>query len=478
MAEEQKALDPELTPIHVLSQAFKQDAAEDHRLAAMDLINQKAKEDKIADATTGTQWAPLVFSVLSRNYEGALEAWNGGRKTYSDAFGPDGTRYKQERNSRGSTGVILDAEGNPLDKEQLKEITKKGWVVSKEDMTAAGLGQFRATNEGILSMRKAPYEQVVGAYKKASDQATASSGVANQWSEMEKIAARSRNKDGVSWLDIYNKLPAAERAKLSAAASVQIQSATGANNESGTTAGLSGGNQATTSQQKGAEVSGNLSGKAPPAGAGGPGGVGGAVVPNFGAGVNASNSSSAAAQLGATTGATAGTSTSASAGVQQQAQFRNIVESIFQGKMSDSEFTDFQRFIQLNDSLNAIQEKRGGETLAPGSESLGKIDPLLSGQKNTAITAYKGMQNEALLSEWTHFLAEKMNSSGGRMPSQAELAKQFEDSETVKAIKYRYGSNIEQVRNGKAHEPKEGDVSVNNRNQLIVYRDGKWKDKK
>ena len=475
MAEEQTKLDPELTPIHILSQAFRDDAAEDQRLAASNLINEKAKQDKIGDATTGTQWAPLVFSILGRNYEGALEAWNGGRKTYSDAFGPDGTRYKQERNARGSTGVVLDVDGNPLDPEQLKDITKKGWIVSKEDMTAAGLGQFRATNEGVLAMRKAPYEQVVGAYKKASEQAVASSGIANQWDEMQKIAARSRNKDGVSWLDIYNKLSPQERAKLSAAASVQTQSATGASKEAGTSAGTSAGNQATVSQTKGAEVSGGVGGKGVvPPGSGG--GVG--VAPNIGGGVSGSNASSSAAQVGATTGATTGASTSASSGVQQQAQFRNIVESIFQGKMSDSEFADFQRFIQLNDSLNAIQAQRGGETLAPGSENLGKIDPLLSGQKNTAITAYKGMQNEALLSEWNHFLADKLNSSGGRMPSQAELAKEFEASETYKAIKYRYGSNIEQVRSGKPHEPKEGDVSVNNRNQLIVYSNGKWRDKK
>lgn len=474
MAEEQKTLDPELTPIHILSQAFRDDAAEDQRLAASNLITEKAKQDKIGDATTGTQWAPLVFSILGRNYEGALEAWNGGRKTYADAFGPDGVRYKQERNARGSTGVVLDVDGNPLTPEQLKDVTKKGWIVSKEDMTAAGLGQFRATNEGILGMRKAPYEQVISAYKKASDQAVASSGIANQWSELEKIAARSRNKDGVSWLDIYNKLPPEQRAKLSAAASVQIQSATGSSQEAGTSAGRSVGNQATKSQTQGAEVGGGASGaRVPPGGAGGAG-----VAPNITGGVSGSNASSASGQVGATSGATASAGTTASSGVQQQAQFRNIVESIFQGKMSDSEFSDFQRFIQLNDSLNAIQANRGGETLAPGSENLGQIDPLLSGQKNTAITAYKGMQNEALLSEWNHFLADKLNTSGGRMPSQAELAKEFEDSETYKAIKYRYGSNIEQVRTGKAHEPKEGDVSVNNRNQLIVYSNGKWRDKK
>jgi hypothetical protein len=337
------------------------------------------------------------------------------------------------------------------------------------------LGQFRATNEGILAMRKAPYEQVVGAYKKAADQAVASSGIANQWDELEKIAKRSRNeKTGVSWLDTYNQLSPEKRAALSAAASVQTQSATGATTEAGTSAGRSAGNQATQNVNKGANVEGGLAGgRVPPAGAGA-GGVG--VAPNIGGGINESRGASTSGQVGATTGATNAAGTSASSGVQQQAQFRNIVESIFQGKMEDKEFTDFQRFIQLNDSLNAIQQTRKGEELAPGSENLGVVDPLLSGQRNIAITATKGLQNEALLSEWNHFLADKMNSSG-RMPGKAELAKEFEDSEAYKAIKYRYGSKVEALRTGKNHEPKEGDVSVNNRNKLIVYRDGKWKDK-
>jgi len=217
-----------------------------------------------------------------------------------------------------------------LGEDQLKQVTDKGLVVSKEDMTAAGLGEFRAMNEGILGMRKAPYEQVVGAYKKASDQATKSSGIANQWAEIEQIAKRSRKeKTGVSWLDTYNQLPQAERAKLSAAANIQIQSATGSANESGTSAGRSGGNQDTKSKTKGAEFTGGVVGKAPPAGSGG---ARGAVVPNLTGSINESNSGSKSQQEGATTGATTGASSSASSGVNQQASFRNIVDSIFQGK--------------------------------------------------------------------------------------------------------------------------------------------------
>ena len=471
MAEEQ-VIDKELAPVHVLAEAFRQDASEDQRLAATNLMNEKAKQDKLGDKTTSTQWAPLVFSILGRNYEGALDALNGGRVTYADAFGPDGARYKQERNNRGSTGKLYDAEGNLLDENQLKEVNKKGWVVSKEDMTAAGLGEFRAINEGTLAIRKAPYDQVVGAYKKASAQAIESSGIANQFDELQKIAERSRNtKDKVSWLDIYNKLPAEQRAKLSAAANIQLQSATGASNAAGTTAGLNDLTQAGLTENKSTDLSGTAAkGAPPPAGK-----SGGAVIPSVTGNISEGKGSSSLNTKGSTTGASTEAGTSASSGAQQQGNFRTQVESIFQGKMSDENFTDFQRFIQLNDSLAAAQANR--KVSAPGAEDLGKVDPLLSGQKNVGITAYKGMQNEALLSEWNHFLADKLNSSRGRMPSEQQLADDFKDSEVYKAIKYRYGNNIERVK-GIDHVPKEGDVTVDNRNKLLVYRNGEWEKKK
>ena len=473
MAEEQ-AIDKDLSPVHILAEAFRQDSTEDQRLAAMNVVNQKAEQDKkFGSKATETQWAPLIFSVLSRNYEGALNALNGGRTTFSDAIGPDGKVYKQERNSRGSTGNYWDyVSGEQIAPEKLNEIQKNGWLISKEDMTASQAGVGKGAFEGAALMRKAPFETVVGAYKKAQDQAIASSGIANQYDELLKIAARSRDpKTKSSWLDVWHQLPAQKRAELAAAANVQTQSSTGASRETGATAGTSAGNQATNSVNKNVGLTTGFGGAPNPVGANGP------IIPGIQGSVGQTNAGSNAAQTGTTTGTSAGASTSASSGANVQAQFRNILEGIFQKNMGPAEVSDFQRFVQLTTSLENIQKERNPQSLAPGAEAIGELDPLMSGQKNTAITAAKGMKNEALIAEWAHFQADKMNSKDGRAPDLSRWSEEFKDSEVYKAINYRFNNLIAQSR-GEDVKPKIGDVSVNNRNKLIVYvGNGKWEDK-
>ena len=83
---------------------------------------------------------------------------------------------------------------------------------------------------------------VIGAYQNAQRQAISSSGIANQYDELLKIAARSKDPTSkVSWLDTWNKLPANERAKLAAAATIQTQSNQGATKETSSNLGASAG---------------------------------------------------------------------------------------------------------------------------------------------------------------------------------------------------------------------------------------------
>jgi hypothetical protein len=476
MAEETK-IDPELAPVRVLADAFRQDAAEDQRLAGAKILQDKAKEDtKFGNKATETQTIPLIFSILSRNYEGALDALNGGRIKYSDAIGPNGQVYKQERNSRGTTGNYYDyVSGEKLSPEQLKDVQKNGWLVSKEDMTASQVGTGRGAFEGAATLRKAPYDAVLKAYQNSQAQATASSGIANQYDELFKIAERSKDpKTKTSWLDTWNKLPANERAKLAAAATIQTQSNQGATKESSANLGASAGNQQNLNVSKGAEFGTGISGKGavPP---GGTAPVG--INPSMTGGVNQTNSAGTAAQAGVTGSNTTGAATSASSGVNQQAQFRNIVESIFNQKMNDQQVSDMQRFLQLNTSLETLQKERKPETLAPGAQNVGEVDPLLSGMKNIAITAAKGMRNEALASEWAHFQADKMNSADGRTPNLDKWREEFLDSDKYKAINNRFGFLIDRAK-GENRTPQVGDVWVDNRNKLIVYKgDGKWEHK-
>jgi hypothetical protein len=475
MAEEK--IDPELAPVRVLADAFRQDAAEDQRLAAAKILENKTKEDaKFGNKATETQMVPLIFSILSRNYEGALNALNGGRITYSDAIGPDGKVYKQERNSRGTTGNYWDYNTEQkITPEELSKIQKNGWLVSKEDMSASQVGVGRGAFEGAASMRKAPYDVVVSAYQNAQKQAISSSGIANQYDELYKIAARSRDPNTkTSWLDTWNKLPANERARLAAAATVQTQSNQGATKETSANQGTSAGNQQNLNTSKGAEFGTGVSGKAAvPPGSPNPTGVN----PSMTGGVSGTNSAGTAAQTGVTASTGTGAATSASSGVNQQAGFRNIVEGIFNQKMNDQQVSDFQRFLQLTSSLENIQKERKPENLAPGSEAVGEIDPLLSGMKNTGITAVKGMRNEALLAEWTHFQADKMNSQEGRAPDLNRFAREFQESEKYQAINNRFNAMLSEAR-GEKPQPKVGEVWVDNKNKLIVYKgDGKWEYK-
>ena len=476
MAEETK-IDPELTPIHVLADAFRQDAAEDQRVAAAKILQDKAKEDtKFGNKATETQMVPLIFSILSRNYEGALDALNGGRIKYSDAIGPNGQVYKQERNSRGTTGNYYDyVSGEKLSPEQLKEVQKNGWLVSKEDMTDSQVGVGRGEFEGAAGLRKAKYDVVLKAYQNSQAQANASSGIANQYDELYKIAERSKDpKTKASWLDTWNKLPANERARLAAAATVQTQSNQGSTKESSLNQGLSAGNQQNLNTSKGAEFGTGVSGKGavPP---GGTAPVG--INPSMTGGVSGTNSAGTAAQTGATASSGTGAATSASSGVNQQAGFRNIVEGIFNQKMNDQQVSDMQRFLQLTTSLETLQKERKPETLAPGAQNVGEVDPLLSGMKNIAITAAKGMRNEALAAEWAHFQADKMNSADGRAPNPDKWREEFLDSEKYKAIDNRFVFLIDRAK-GENRTPQVGDVWVDNRNKLIVYKgDGKWEHK-
>lgn len=469
--------DPEFSPVKVLADAFRADAAENDRLAGMKVLENKTKEDtKFGNKSTETQIAPLIFSILSRNYEGALDAFNGGRIKYSDAIGPDGKVYKQERNSRGTTGNYYDyVSGDKISPEQLKEIQKNGWLISKEDLTASQAGVGKGAFGGAESLRKAPYEAVVKSYQNSQEQAAASSGIANQYDELYNIAKRSRDeKTKTSWLDTWNKLSSTERAKLTAAATVQTQINVGSTTEANKNLGASSSNQQNLNQSKNAEFNVGIGGKAavPP---GGTAPVG--VSPSLGGAVGATNSAGTAAQMGTTAGSSTGAGTSASSGVNQQAGFRNIVESIFNQKMNDQQVSDFQRFLQLTTALETVQKERKPETLAPGAENVGEIDPLLSGMKNVGVTAAKGMRNEALAAEWAHFQADKMNSSEGRAPNLDKWRAEFLDSEKYKAINDRFSYMINQAK-GENPEIKVGDTWVDNRNRLIVYKgNGKWERK-
>jgi hypothetical protein len=455
-------------PIEALDKAISSPDA-DSRSQAIQIINKKIENDKEGHVNTNTQWAPLVASLLSRDYKGALNAWNGGLTRQVDAYGPDNTRYIQEYNARGRTGRVFDANGNELKPEHVLEIDKNGGLISKEDITAASTGSFLSNRQGVQSTAEAARAPALAAYKKAQEIGLSSAGIANLYNEQSKIAQRA------GWMDAIAKLPADKRSQLFQIVSQQNQASQGTSTETGKTQSITAGEQKGTQKNQGANVGADIGfkGAIPPGEAGQGGKVG--VAPGISGGVSGSEGSFANTQTSSTGGSrTQAGATSGTSQLQQQ-NFQSAINGILQGAItSPQEFSDLQRYVSLQDQIRKAQEIRGVENVAPGASPVPDIDPALSGRQNAAVASYQGMKNEALLSAWNHFLSSKVHSSRGKPVDLAEAANEFQSTNVARGINNRYDQAMNTIRSGKAYEPQKGDIIVDNRNKPRIWTGEKW----
>lgn len=457
-----------IDPINVLDTAMSTDSP-DARLAASDLINKKIENDKEGHVNTNTQWAPLIFSLLGRDYKGALTAWNGGLTRSVDAYGPDNTRYIQEYNARGRTGRVFDANGNELKPDQVKKIDELGGLISKEDITASATGEFQSSRQGVLSAAEAARAPALAAYKKAQEVGLSSAGIANLYNEQAKIAQKA------GWMDAVAKLPAEQRAKLFQYVSQQNQASQGTTTEAGKTTSQTAGTSTGKTQNQGADVSGGLGAKGvvPPEGSGTGGKTG--VAPNISGGVSGSEGSSSGTQASATGTGRTSAGTSANTSLQQQQTFQSAVNSILQNAIkTPQEFSDLQRFVSLQDQIRSAQEKRGVENLAPGASAVPDLDPALSGRQNTAVASYQGMKNEALLSAWNHFLAGKVHSARGKPVDLSEASNEFMSTSVARGINNRYDQAMNTIRTGQEYKPQKGDIMADNKNKPKIWTGENW----
>ena len=459
-----------IDPIDVLDKAVSSNSP-DARLQATNLINKKIENDKEGHVNTNTQWAPLIFSLLGRDYKGALTAWNGGLTRSVDAYGPDNTRYIQEYNARGRTGRVFDANGNELKPDQIKKIDEIGGLISKEDITASATGAFQSERSGVQTAAEAARAPALAAYKKAQEIGLSSAGIANLYSEQAKIAQRSK------WMDAVAKLPAEQRVKLFQFVSQQNQASQGTSTETGKTTSQTAGTTTGKTQGLGAEFGAGLGtkGAIPPEGGGAGAGGKVGVAPNISGGVSGSEGASAGTQASAT--ATGRTSAGATAGttVQQQQTFQSAVNSILQNAITTpQEFSDLQRFVSLQDQIRSAQEKRGVENLAPGAAAVPDLDPALSGRQNAAVASYQGMKNEAMLSAWNHFLASKVHSSRGKPVDLSEASNEFMSTSVARGIANRYDQAMNTIRTGQEYKPQKGDIMADNSNKPKIWTGDKW----
>ena len=455
-----------IDPIQVLDKAVSSNDP-DTRTQAIQLVNKKIENDKEGHVNTNTQWAPLVFSLLGRDYKGALNAWNGGMTRQVDAYGPDNTRYIQEYNARGRTGRVFDPNGNELKPEHIAEIDKNGGLISKEDITAASTGGFLSNRQGVQNAAEAARGPALEAYKKAQAIGLSSAGIANLYNEQSKIAQRA------GWMDAVAKLKPEDRAKLFQIVSQQNTASQGMSKETGTTQSLSAGEQKGTGKTTGAQMGADLGlkGAVPPNGEGGKLGI----APGISGGISGGESSFANTQGTSTSGSRAQAGTTAGASEAQQRTFQSAVNGILQNAIqTPQEFSDLQRYVSIQDQINKTKESRGVDMIAPGASPVPDIDPALSGRQNAALSSYQGMKNEALLSAWNHFLAGKVHSSRGQPVQLDEASNEFLSSTVARGINNRYDQAMNTIRTGKAYEPQKGDVIVDNRNKPKIWTGDKW----
>lgn len=469
---------PVLNEVSVLDKAFVSNDPEERKQAA-NLINRKITDDQSGHVNTQTQWGALITSLISRDYKGALTAWNGGPTQQVEALGPDNNRYIKEYNARGVTGRVFDANGNELKPEHIAELDKQGGLISNRDINALQTGGWQASRENVTESQAAMRKPALEALSAAQQAGIESAGLANLYEERRKLARNS------SWMNEIAKLPPEERARLFEAQSRQIQSNQG--QQKGTSTSTSATQATNVGQQQGSSLGGDV----------GIGTKGGAMAPPAGAapgtGIKPPTAGFPSLNLGASAGGTAGSYTGAqtsntqssssnvnlstSAGNQAQMDVRSQIEGVLNRKMNDKEFADYQRYLQLTGQINESLAKRPVQKLAPGAQPIAPVDPALTGSKNAQIEDLHGVKNEALLAAWSHYYADAINANRGKTPNLAKLAEDFQNTDVAKGITKKYDMYIGEVK-GNKYTPRDGDIIVDNRNRPLVWKNGDWHEVK
>lgn len=447
-------------PVSILANAVTNPTPENNQAAAKAMEAKAAADKATTQVNTETQWAPLIFSVLGRDYKGALNAWNGGMTRDVEAFDSQGNILYKKYNSRGWTGELLDpTTKKPLTEQQVKDA---GIVISREDTTGQGLARF----SGQQKILNANNQVIAENYALAEKAGISSGGRAALRNERADLAKGFKSEGGKpSVLDLYMSLSPEERARLARIKSQQTTAAQGQTTESNKNIAVSAGQTKGATSGLGVDV-----GVAPAKGAG----MGG-VAPS--AGVNATSGASTTNQGNTSASGGTGAGTTSSSAANQQIDFRSELESRLQSKLSEADYSRMQRYIQLGTMIDEADASVDASKFVPNVVKVAPQDHLLSGRQNSLLADYQGMKNEAMTSAWAHFFAMKVHANNGNLPDAQTLVEEFNNTDVVKGINNYYDVSMNKIR-GKEASFKEGDIVINPKNNRPGYwRDGKWSEK-
>lgn len=465
------AVSPELTkvesnPIGEISTVAKgiQSQNPNDRLETASLVNKKIEADKEGHINTHTQWAPFVLSLLGGNLKEAYKYWNGGPTRQVEAYNPTVGRAIKEYNQNGFTGRMFDANGKELSPEQIKQIDNAGGLISKEDITAAQTGGFKSASEGYIQTQTGLRQPVLNQYAKSSTLAKQAGGLNNLIEERINLAKSAK------WMDSIANLDPKKRAELFSLVSTQASRTQGTSAETSKGQTFNAGGQAGAT--RGQQVGGNLGTGVSPGELGAPG-----VPPvPISAGVSIGGKSGTSTGVQANAGERTGTNVGSTSGTSElgQANLRSQIEGIINSKIGDKEFSDLQRYIQLTGQIDAEHSKMDTSEYIPGVTTEVKVDPMLSGRKNSLITDYTSQKNNALTVAYNKYLATQLHKSNGQPLDASKVAEDFMNTNVAKGISYTFDNLINETKTGEVKKPQEGDIVVDKKNKPHIRKNGKW----
>lgn len=459
----------DLGSINIIAKAIPPTASSEDRLGAIPVINKKIENDKEGHSNTHTDWVHLGMALVGGNGNEMLKAWNGGPTFNEAAYHPSLGKFIRQRNQRGETGRVFTAEGQELTPAEIKDLNDSGGLISKADQSALQTGTYKATSaikEKLTTGLAAPVAEAYGKSYAAAKQGTV---LRDNFEQLNSIT-QSAHMQPV--FKAISALKPEQRQELFGAISKQISTS------AGNTAQKEAGQNISASVNKNAQntVGGNV-------GLGGKAGVApeGGIAPKIGADISGSlsrgiqTSANASERAGSTEGQTFSNANTA------QSNIASEINKYVQGAITKPEqFTDLQRFVQLNGMIGEAQAKMQQDVMgfAPGTKQLAPVEAMMNSTRDIQKYSNDSLRNNALNVAWNSYLANEIHANLKTVSQETidTLQKKFESTKIYRAIQRTYDLNNDVI-DGKKSEHQEGMIYVDKNNRLrrkVSADEGNW----
>jgi len=435
--------------LQVLSSAIDAGGKDPEKnIQASKVINQKIEMDKDGHINTQAQWGNVVANLLSRNYVGALNAYNGGLTKWEEGRAANGEKFYKEYNANGYTGRMADVDKNLLDGEQQKIVENKmGGVITGRDNTSLNSGLYAGMKESEISRITGLSAPVVASMQNAYQTSQVASRMNSALLERDKLTVKT------PVIDIVSKMPADIRAGIFGFKTGQKATSTGETTGETKTKGAS----ATETKSGGVNLGGDVSSK----------GKNPIVIVN--GGVNASDTKQGTNSENKST--ESGSTQSSSTAGQEDVQSK-IMRYVQANTKSGEEYNNVMRWIQLTQMVNQSNQELKSRERAPGIIDVPDTELGVTSRESSLENSINLQRDNAIESAWSAFIANQVRLGNQNKGSDA-LREEFQNSNTYKGITNKYDHLINNVKTRSDNPRREGAIYVNERNRPVVYINGK-----